>query len=120
MNISSRTPEGLPSQCDLCGAENDLEYSTLGEDAPCPNCGHLLWKSHQILNVVRKYFEATGYTDQNLNSLTTWESLYQDSLGFVELLMELEDEFGIVIPDEANPDLRTVGDLVRFVESRTR
>jgi acyl carrier protein len=41
-----------------------------------------------------------------------------DSLGLVELIMALEDEFEIVIPDEATDGITTVGDLVDAVESR--
>ncbi|MCH5374763.1 MAG: hypothetical protein JJ992_12375, partial [Planctomycetes bacterium] len=53
MTVSSRTPEGLPSHCPLCGAETNLEFSDPAGDAPCPSCGHLLWKSGQVLEMVR-------------------------------------------------------------------
>ena len=33
------------------------------------------------------------------------------------LLAELEDEFGIEVPDDAIENLRTVGDVVNFVDS---
>ncbi len=36
MTISSRTPEGLPSHCLLCGADVALEYSVPAGDACCP------------------------------------------------------------------------------------
>jgi anti-anti-sigma factor len=45
MSISSRTPEGEPCRCPLCGAENDVEPSSPPGDAPCPQCGHLIWFS---------------------------------------------------------------------------
>jgi DNA-directed RNA polymerase subunit RPC12/RpoP len=41
--ISSRTPEGDPNQCPICGHRVRLEPSIETRDAPCPNCGHLLW-----------------------------------------------------------------------------
>lgn len=41
--ISSRTPEGVPNRCPLCGTDLRLEPSNPPGDAPCPNCGHLLW-----------------------------------------------------------------------------
>ena len=40
---SSRTPEGTPNRCPICNAEVRMETSTPPGDAPCPNCGHLLW-----------------------------------------------------------------------------
>jgi hypothetical protein len=43
VTISSRTPEGLPNRCPVCGAEVKLEPSWPAEDACCPNCGSLLW-----------------------------------------------------------------------------
>ena len=42
--------------------------------------------------------------------------LKADSLDVVELIMALEDEFSIDIPDEAAEKIRTVGDAVRYLE----
>ena len=39
-----------------------------------------------------------------------------DSLDVVEMIMTLEDEFAITISDEAVADLKTVGDVVRYIE----
>ena len=41
--ISSRTPEGDPNRCPVCGRDCRLEPSLFGRDAPCAHCGHLLW-----------------------------------------------------------------------------
>ncbi len=43
MVISSRTPEGRPNFCPVCRSEIRIEPSDPASDAPCPNCGHLLW-----------------------------------------------------------------------------
>ena len=40
-----------------------------------------------------------------------------DSLDIVDMVMTLEDEFGIEVPDDAIENLRTVGDVVEFVDS---
>lgn len=40
-----------------------------------------------------------------------------DSLDIVDMVMTLEDEFGIEVPDDAIENLRTVGDVVSFVDS---
>ena len=44
------------------------------------------------------------------------EDLGADSLDVVELLSRLEDEFGIVIPDEEVENLVTVGDVAAELE----
>jgi hypothetical protein len=48
MTISSRTPEGDPNQCPICGHHVRIEPSLDTRDAPCPRCGHLLWFSDDI------------------------------------------------------------------------
>jgi len=40
-----------------------------------------------------------------------------DSLDVVELVMTLEDAFDIEVPDEAVEEMRTIGDVQRFVEA---
>jgi acyl carrier protein len=44
------------------------------------------------------------------------EDLEVDSLGVVELLMALEDNFGVTIPDEEAEAIGTVGQAVDIVE----
>lgn len=46
------------------------------------------------------------------------EDLEVDSLGVVELLMALEDEFGVKIPDEEAEDVHTVAQAVDLVEGK--
>ena len=46
------------------------------------------------------------------------EDLEVDSLGVVELLMALEDNFGVQIPDEEAEQLTTVGEAVDLVEQK--
>jgi acyl carrier protein len=44
------------------------------------------------------------------------EDLGADSLDTVELIMALEEEFGIEVPDEQAEKLATVGDVVKYIE----
>ena len=44
--------------------------------------------------------------------------LNADSLDRVELIMEIEDEFGISIPEEQAEKIATVGDAVKYVEEK--
>ena len=45
------------------------------------------------------------------------EDLSADSLDVVDLLMSIEDEFEIEIPDEEIENIRTVSELVSYIES---
>lgn len=45
------------------------------------------------------------------------EDLGADSLDAVELIMAIEDEFGIEVSDEASKKIHTVKDIVDYVES---
>lgn len=44
------------------------------------------------------------------------EDLGADSLDMIEMLMALEEEFGITVPDEDAEKLKTVGDIVKFID----
>jgi len=46
------------------------------------------------------------------------EDLGADSLDTVELVMALEEEFGIEIPDEDAEKMTTVGDAVKYIEDK--
>lgn len=45
------------------------------------------------------------------------EDLLADELDNVEIIMAVEDEFNITIHDEDAADIKTVGDLVKLVDS---
>ena len=48
------------------------------------------------------------------------EELGADSLDLVEILMSLEDEFAISIPDEMIPQIKTIKDIVDFIETNRK
>ena len=39
-----------------------------------------------------------------------------DSLDFVDIVMSIEDEFNVEVPDEALENVRTVEDVVKYIE----
>ena len=45
------------------------------------------------------------------------DDLGADSLDVVDLVMSIEEEFDIEIPDEAVEKIKTVGDIVSYIES---
>ena len=46
------------------------------------------------------------------------EDLGADSLDMVEMLMLVEEEFGISIPDDDAMNLKTVEDIVKYIEAK--
>ncbi len=47
------------------------------------------------------------------------DDLGADSLDTVELVMALEEEFGIEIPDEDAEKIRTVGDVLKYIDEHS-
>jgi acyl carrier protein len=64
----------------------------------------------QIL--VRDYGVAAG----QVTSDATLESLGLDSLSMLELMFKIEDRYGFKITEDMPADLRTVGDVVVFID----
>ena len=62
-------------------------------DAPCPNCGHLLWFLN--LSGQQLIFEQKTSRDLRDRLLPLIDESLADSLDIIELVMELEDEFDI-------------------------
>ena len=47
------------------------------------------------------------------------EDFEADSLDVVDLVMFIEDEFGLEVPDDQIENFRTVGDVVRYIEENS-
>jgi len=54
--------------------------------------------------------------DQVTETASFIDDLGADSLDTVELVMELEEEFDINIPDDAAEKIETVGQAIKFIE----
>ncbi|RKZ02052.1 MAG: acyl carrier protein [Candidatus Hydrothermota bacterium] len=48
------------------------------------------------------------------------EDLGADSLDVVELIMKIEEEFGIEVPDQDAEKLATVGEAVKYIEEKVQ
>lgn len=44
------------------------------------------------------------------------EDLGADSLDMIEMLMTLEEKFGVTVPDEKTGELKTVADIANFID----
>lgn len=60
--------------------------------------------------------EQLGVEEEEVTLETSFEDLNADSLDIVELVMALEEEFNIEIPDEEAEKIRTVGDAVNYIK----
>ena len=54
--------------------------------------------------------------DKIENSSSFVDDLGADSLDTVELIMQLEEEFGIEIPDDDAENITTVGSAIKYIE----
>lgn len=68
--------------------------------------------------VMKVVSEQLGIDQDKLTLETSFiNDLGSDSLDLVELVMELEEEFQITIPEEATDDVQTIGDVIRHIEN---
>lgn len=64
--------------------------------------------------------EQLGVDKDKINAETSFvNDLGADSLDTVELVMELEEEFDVTIPDEEAEKIQTVGQAVGYIESQS-
>jgi acyl carrier protein len=101
MTISSRTPEGSPNCCPMCGQHFYIEPSRPFGDAPCPACGTLLWfvqvnddfllYDANTKDLIERVATRLGVSPSEFLSGQFGESGLE-SIEVVELIMELEDQ----------------------------
>jgi acyl carrier protein len=100
-------------------------------EMPCPRCGSLLWfrqdraglrlhdapEAAAIRKRVQEIVGANlGVEPERLTDASSFvQDVGADTLDIVELVMELEEGFGITIPDADAEKILTVGDLVDYL-----
>ena len=62
--------------------------------------------------------EQFGVEADTITMETTFEDLGADSLDIVELSMALEEAFGVGISDEDLPNIKTVNDILEYIQSK--
>jgi len=72
----------------------------------------------KIIEIVCKQL---GVDKAKVTTTTSFvNDLGADSLDTVELIMEMEDAFGVSIPDEDAEKIQTIGDAVKYVENASK
>ena len=54
------------------------------------------------------------------NTASFIDDLGADSLDIVELVMKMEEEFGIEIPDEEAEKIKTVNDVIQYIKTHKK
>jgi len=71
--------------------------------------------------VVSIVSEHLGVAKEQITRKTAFiEDLHADSLDLVELIMELEEEFELQIPDEQSEKIKTVGEAIDYIENNRK
>lgn len=70
----------------------------------------------KVKSIVVDQFDADADTIQENTSIV--DDLGADSLDVVDLVMAVSDEFGVEIPDEQVENIKTIGDIVKFIEDK--
>ena len=71
--------------------------------------------------VIKLVSEATKVEEAKITPTTNFiDDLNLDSLDIVELMMKMEDEFGVEIPEDQAESLKTVQDVVNYLESKNK
>ncbi len=69
----------------------------------------------KVINLIS---DATKIDKSKISVGTSFvDDLNLDSLDIVELMMKMEDEFGVEIPEEEAENLKTVKDIISYLES---
>jgi acyl carrier protein len=77
--------------------------------------------SDNVFEKVKKVVcEELGVQESEVKAESSFtEDLGADSLDIVELVMAIEEQFSIEIPDDDVANLKTVGDVVSYIEKKT-
>ncbi len=81
-----------------------------------------LYKMSEIATKVRAIIvDKLGVDENDVKPEASFTNdLGADSLDTVELIMELENEFDITIPEEEAENIQTVGDAIAFIEKNKK
>ncbi len=70
-----------------------------------------------ILKEVIQVFESNSCPLENIDAETMIENLELDSIGLTKVLMDLEDQFSIYVPDQAWGGWQNIGDLIKYISN---
>jgi len=103
--------------------ENSLNFRASAESVFLNSALQRLQEEEKIMAVADKVksiiAEQLGVKPEEVTPAASFiDDLGADSLDTVELVMALEEEFGIEIPDEDAEKMTTVGDAIKYIEEK--
>ena len=74
-----------------------------------------------VFEKVRKLIATQlGIGEKEIQETTTFEDLGIDSLEIFEIIMDLEDEFHIEIPNEDVENIKSIADINKYIQSKVK
>jgi nitrogen PTS system EIIA component len=142
MDISTRTPDGLPNRCPICGKDVVINPSFPPGDAPCPHCGSLLWYTlghspilepliaqvgavafKAVLSDLKAMNKADAFRTLIKSLVVAGEIAIEDEAGIVDALLQRERlgstgiGRGVAVPHAKHPSVsRLIGVVARSQE----
>ncbi len=132
MTNPTQNPEKARDHCPFCGAAVPVTSSERYGELACPQCGKRLWFARapegpgcvhsaeqiaalrtRVIPLLVKNLSVDAAKVEDRSSFM--EDFGADSLDVVELVMGLEEEFKITIPDTEAEKIKTVGDLLDYL-----
>lgn len=82
------------------------------------NMGGTLMVFEKVKSIIA---EQLGISDDSVITMDTslMKDLEADSLDAVEIIMAIEDEFDIEIPDEDAEKFQSIGDIIKYIEEKS-
>jgi acyl carrier protein len=85
---------------------------------PAPLEGRRVSVEQKVIEIVCEHLAVNK--EQVTRNTNFIEDIGADSLDIVELIMELEEEFDIQIPDDQAEKIKTVGEAIDYIERETK
>ena len=69
----------------------------------------------KVIHIVAK---TLGLDEEEVSADSSYKDLNTDSLDSVEIVMDLEEEFGFLIPDDDAQSLQSVAETIEYVQEK--
>src|SRR5208282_947451 len=108
-----------------CGSAAVNQAGAVGAGVALREVSEPLWEDPGVATpeerIIQIVCDNLGVSkDQVTRNTSFQEDIGADSLDIVELVMELEEEFEITIPDEEAEKIKTVGQAIDYIENKLK